>query len=77
MQIECRGVGVGMRRDCQAEHSRSLGAFRTWFLRENVAKRATEEAGKTDLLSDKANDEGPWRSTQNFVDGRSCFVRQR
>jgi len=44
-----------MRRDCGAEHSRSLSAFGTWFLRANVAKRATEEAGRTDLFCDKAN----------------------
>jgi hypothetical protein len=66
-----------MRRDCGAEHSRSLGAFGTWFLRENVAKRATEETERTDLLGDEANHNGPRRSTQNFVDGKICFMRQR
>ncbi len=66
-----------MRRDREAEHSRSLGAFGTWCLRVNVAKRATEEAGRTDLFGDKANHKGPWRGTQNFVDGKSCFMRQR
>jgi hypothetical protein len=29
------------------------------------------------LVGDRANDNGPWRSTQNFVDGKSCFMRQR
>jgi len=66
-----------MRRDCRAEHRGSLGAFGRRIVRENVAKRATEEAGRTDLLSDKANHDGPWRSTQNFVDGESCFMRRR
>jgi hypothetical protein len=65
-----------MRRDCGAEHSRSLGAFGTWCQRVNVAKRATEEAGRTDLFGDNANHNGPWRGPQDFVDGKSCFMRQ-
>jgi hypothetical protein len=71
------GVGVGMRRDRAAEHSGSQGASEKCLFGENIAKRATEEAERTDLFGDKADHDGPWRSTQNFVDGESCFMRQR
>jgi hypothetical protein len=68
---------VGMRRNCAAEHRRSRGASGSWLVRENVAKRATEEAGRTDLFGDKANNDEPGRSTQIFLDGKSCIMRQR
>jgi hypothetical protein len=60
-------VGVEVRRNCAAEHSRSRGAFGSWLLRENVAKRATEEAGRRDSFGDKTNNDGPWRSTRVFL----------
>ncbi len=78
MEIGCReGVGVGMRRDCVAEHTGSRGASGKCLLGENIAKRATEEAERTDFIGDKADHDGRWRSTQEFVDGESYFMRQR
>ena len=71
------GVGVEVRRNCAAEHSSSPGAPGSWLLRGNVAKRASEEAGRRDLSGDKANNDGPWRSTQSFLAAKSCFMRQR
>ena len=50
---------MGMCRNCAAEHSRSDGASGSWLLGENVAKRATEEARRTDLFGDKANNDEP------------------
>jgi hypothetical protein len=52
-----------MHRNGAAEHSGSQGASGNRLLRENIAKRATEEAERTDLSGDKANHNGPWRST--------------
>ena len=71
------GVDVEVRRNCAAEHSRSRGAFGSWLVRENVAKRASEETGRRDLSGDRANNDGPWRSTQSFLDAKSGFMRQR
>jgi hypothetical protein len=68
---------VGMRRNRAAEHSRSDGASGSWLLGENVAKRAIEEARRTDLFGDKANNDEPWRSTQIFLNVKSCIMRQR
>ena len=64
---------MGMRRNRAAEHSRSDGASGSWLLGENVAKRATEEARRTDLFGDKANNDEPWRSTQIFLNVKSCI----
>jgi len=68
---------VEMRRNRAAEHSGSHGASENWLLRENVAKRATKEAGRRDSFGDKTNNDGAWRSTQSFLDVRSCFMRRR
>ena len=68
---------MGMGRDCRAEHSRSLGASGMWFLRGDVAKRYTEEVGRTDLFDDKVSKDGPRRGAQSFLDVMSCFMRQR
>ena len=66
-----------MCRNCAAEHIGSHGASGRWLVRENVAKRSTEKAGRRGLFSDKANNNGAWRSTYSFLDVQSCFMRRR
>ena len=51
-----------VRRSTVEDTTRSV----SWLLRENVAKRVFEEAGRRDLFGDKTESDGSWRSTQVF-----------
>jgi hypothetical protein len=60
-----------MCRNRATEHGGSHGASGNCLLRENIAKRATEEA---DLFGEKAHHDGSWRNMGRVV---SCGSRER